>query len=61
MEGKRKERAFRVIVGLMVFTTGLLGYIHHPYWLFGTMFIGLNLAQSGITRFCPLEKILDRI
>jgi hypothetical protein len=61
MQHARKEKAFRIIVGSMVFLSGLLGYTHHPYWLFATMFIGVNLAQSAITGFCPLERILDRL
>jgi len=31
------------------------------YWLWFTAFIGLNLFQSGITKFCPLEIIMRRL
>jgi len=27
-------------------------------WLWFTVFVGLNLTQSGLTGFCPLTKIL---
>ena len=34
---------------------------HHQYWLFLTAFVGANLFQSGITKFCPLVKILKAL
>ncbi len=33
----------------------------HKYWLFFTLFVGLNLFQSGFTKLCPLEKILKAL
>ncbi len=27
-------------------------------WLWFTAFVGANLTQAGLTRFCPLTKIL---
>lgn len=30
-------------------------------WLWFTAFVGLNLFQSGLTGFCPLTKILQRL
>lgn len=27
-------------------------------WLWFTAFVGVNLAQSGITGFCPMTKML---
>jgi hypothetical protein len=30
-------------------------------WLWFTAFVGANLFQSGLTRFCPLETILKRV
>jgi len=30
------------------------------HWLWLTAFVGANLLQSGFTRFCPLEAILER-
>ena len=51
----------RIIVGTMVFLTALLGYLHSPYWLFMTMFIGLNFFQFGFTNFCPMIIILKKL
>jgi hypothetical protein len=48
----------RVIAGTMVFTTALLGYLHQDYWLFVTMFVGLNLFQYGFTDWCPINYLL---
>ncbi len=55
------EDWIKVIAGTFVFTTSLLGYLHHPYWLFFTMFVGLNLFQFGFTKFCPLKLVLQKI
>lgn len=33
----------------------------HKYWLFFTGFVGLNLFQYGITKFCPLALILKAL
>jgi hypothetical protein len=30
-------------------------------WLWFTVFVGLNLFQSGLTGFCPLTKILVKL
>lgn len=31
------------------------------YWLFFTAFVGLNLFQFGISKFCPMAYILKRL
>ncbi|PHR24619.1 MAG: sulfurtransferase [Desulfotalea sp.] len=31
------------------------------YWLLFTTFVGLNLFQFGITKFCPMGFILKKI
>lgn len=54
------QRVMRLIIGSFVFLSGLLGYLHSKYWLFFTMFVGLNLIQFSFTGFCPLEKILKK-
>jgi DUF2892 family protein len=30
-------------------------------WLWFTVFVGLNLFQSGLTGFCPLTRILVKL
>jgi len=32
--------------------------LSHVSWLWFTAFVGINLFQSGFTKFCPLEIFL---
>lgn len=57
----RTDNIVRIFAGFMVFVSSLLGYLYSPYWLFVTMFVGLNLLQYGFTNFCPLALIIDKI
>jgi hypothetical protein len=34
---------------------------HSQNWLWFTVFVGVNLMQSGITHWCPLEIILRKL
>jgi hypothetical protein len=52
------ERYLRLIAGLFVLLTLILGYWHSPYWFFFTAFVGLNLLQSGLTNWCPMMTFL---
>jgi hypothetical protein len=47
-----------MIAGTFVTVSVALGYWVSPYWLLFTAFVGLNLFQSGITRWCLMEKFL---
>lgn len=54
------DRIVHLVAGLMVLLgLGLAHYVH-PYWLFLPAFVGLNLAQSGLTNFCPLAFMLKK-
>lgn len=52
------EMIIRRIAGLLVLGSLALGYWVDPRFLLFTAFVGLNLFQSSLTRFCPLEKVL---
>lgn len=52
-----KERIVRAVAGLIVLTSAVLIYFVNIKWLWLGVFAGFNLFQSGITKFCPLEKI----
>ena len=57
------ERLVRIFAGVFVLVSLALGVpasplFHSSAWLWFTAFVGLNLLQSGFTRFCLLEKIL---
>jgi hypothetical protein len=52
------ERWIRVIAGTFVLGSLSLGYFVTPWWFLFTAFVGLNLFQSGLTKWCLMEKIL---
>ena len=59
------ERIVRIVAGFMILLSLGLGIAGSPiyvsqYWLWFTAFVGLNLFQSGFTRFCPLDLILRK-
>ena len=54
-----RERIVRAVAGTFVLGSVALAVTVNMHWLWLTAFVGLNLFQSSITRFCPLEKILD--
>ncbi|AEV97220.1 hypothetical protein A4D02_17360 [Niastella koreensis] len=56
-----KERIVRFVAGLLVLTGLMLGLFVDLHWLYLDAFVGLNLLQSSITKFCPLELILDKL
>lgn len=55
-----RERVVRAVAGSMVLISIILVYFVSIFWLVLTAFVGINLLQSSFTRFCPLEKILDK-
>ena len=54
------EQYIRAIAGTFVLLSVILGVLHHPYWLFFTAFVGVNLLQSAFTKWCPMETLLHR-
>jgi len=34
---------------------------HSPYWLWVTAFVGANLFQFGLTKFCPMAYMLKAL
>ena len=54
----KMEQYIRIIAGTLLLLSLLLAHFFHPYWLFLTAFIGLNLIQSAFTRWCLMEDIL---
>jgi glucan phosphoethanolaminetransferase (alkaline phosphatase superfamily) len=51
------ERALRLMAGVMVLISAALIYFVSIYWIWFTVFIGLNLFQSGLTNWCPAMAI----
>jgi len=55
------ERWVRLIAGSFVLISLLLAHFVSPYWLWFTAFVGANLFQSALTRWCLMENILMRL
>ena len=51
----------RRIAGAFILISLALGYWVSPYWYLFTAFVGLNLLQSGFTRWCLMEDMLKRV
>jgi hypothetical protein len=53
----------RVVAGTFILLSLALGVpgsplFHNANWLWFTAFVGINLLQSGLTRWCLMERIL---
>ncbi len=61
------ERLIRIIAGSFIMLSVLLAHVYngvdlgHPTWLWFTLFVGANLFQSGITRWCLMEILLRKL
>jgi len=54
------ERALRLIAGLFVMASVLLGFLVNTGFFWFTGFVGLNLFQSAFTNWCPMMAILRK-
>lgn len=54
------ERALRLIAGAFVVLSVLLGIFVNAYFLWFTLFVGVNLFQSAFTNWCPMMVILRK-
>ena len=52
------ERYIRMIAGTFILVSLALAHWVSPYWLWFTAFVGANLLQSSLTRWCLMEDIL---
>jgi hypothetical protein len=55
------ERGLRMMAGTMVLLSLALAHYVSLYWLWLTVFVGLNLLQSAFTSWCPAMAILRAI
>lgn len=53
-----KGSIIRLIAGIFVLTSVVLGIAVSKYFLYFTAFIGLMLILSSTTGFCPMELIM---
>ncbi|OJW47014.1 MAG: rhodanese [Thiobacillus sp. 65-1059] len=60
------ERMVRIIAGFFIMLSLALAHFSGSVdmtrlsWLWFTAFVGFNLFQSGLTRFCPLDIMLKK-
>jgi hypothetical protein len=60
------ERLVRIIAGLFIMLSLALAHFSGSVdmsklnWLWFTAFVGFNLFQSGLTRFCPMDIMLKK-
>jgi hypothetical protein len=52
------ERGLRLMAGVVVLLSVALAHYVSIYWLWLTVFVGLNLLQSAFTNWCPGMMIL---
>jgi len=56
----------RIVAGTFILLSLALGIPGSPifvnqWWLAFTAFVGVNLLQSGVTRWCLMEKIMHKL
>lgn len=56
----KMEDMIRIIAGSLILISLALAHYVNPNWLWFTVFVGANLLQSGITKWCLMEKILAK-
>lgn len=54
------DRSILAFAGFMVLLSVALTVWVSPYFVWFTVFIGLNLLQSAFTGFCPAASIFKR-
>ena len=55
------DRAVMAFAGVMVLVSVLLTSFVSTYFLWFTVFIGVNLIQSSITGFCPAAMVMKKL
>ena len=56
----------RIVAGAFILLSLALGIpgspiFHSPWWLAFTAFVGVNLLQSGFTKWCLMENIVRKL
>ncbi|MEI6083498.1 MAG: DUF2892 domain-containing protein [Verrucomicrobiota bacterium] len=55
------DRYIRIIAGSFILISLALAKWVHPNWIWFTVFVGANLLQSGLTKWCLMEDILKKL
>ncbi len=56
-----RERMIRLIAGTFILVSLGLSQVHSHYWLWFTAFVGANLFQSALTKWCLMDDILRKM
>ena len=56
-----KSRLIRAIAGTFVLISVILAVKVNINWLWFTAFVGANLLQSSITKWCLMDTILEKL
>jgi len=54
------DRIVHMFAGAMIVASLALGHWVSPWWHLLTLFVGLNLFQSGVTNWCLMSRILAK-
>lgn len=57
----KRELVIRGIAGTFVLASLALGTWVSPWWYLFTAFVGVNLLQSSVTRWCLMDDILKKV
>ena len=55
------NRLIRAIAGTFIILSVLLGMYVNENWYWFTIFVGANLLQSSITKWCLMEDVLRKV
>lgn len=55
------ERIIRAIAGTFILGSIALAVFVNIHWLWFTAFVGANLLQSSMTKWCLMEDILRKL
>jgi len=54
------DRIVHIAAGTFILLSLALAHFHNPNWIWFTVFVGANLLQSGLTKWCLLASILRK-
>lgn len=57
----KRERIIRAIAGSFILISLILAVKININWLWFTAFVGANLLQSSITKWCLMDDILRKV
>ncbi|MDD2819991.1 MAG: DUF2892 domain-containing protein [Flavobacterium sp.] len=56
-----KNRIVRAVAGSFILISLLLAIYVNQNWLWFTTFVGANLLQSSISKWCLMDTILEKL